>query len=67
MYIILCFILFMFSSCASRPVVNARHERIETQMQPIPIAADTIEIEYRLQSTDYRVQITDALHPKLSS
>ena len=45
MYIILCFILFSFVSCASnRPIATVHHERIETQLQPIPISADTIEI-----------------------
>ena len=45
MYIILCFIIFSFVSCASnRPIATVHHERIETQLHPIPISADTIEI-----------------------
>ena len=54
MYIILYFILFSFVSCASnRPIATVHHERIETQMQAVPIGSDTIEIEYRLRC-DYR-------------
>ena len=45
MYIILCFILLSCISCASnRPIATSHHERIETQMQAVPIGADTIEI-----------------------
>ena len=45
MHIILYFILFSFVSCASnRPIATVHHERIETQMQAVPIGADTIEI-----------------------
>ena len=45
MYIILCFILFSFVSCASnRPIATVHHERIEERLKPIPISADTIEI-----------------------
>ena len=45
MYIILCFILFSFVSCTfNRPIATVHHERIETQMQAVPIGADTIEI-----------------------
>ena len=45
MYIILCFILLSCISCASnRPIATVHHERIETQMQAVPIGADTIEI-----------------------
>ena len=55
MYIFLVFILFTFASCASnRPIATVHHERIETQMQAVPIGSDTIEIEYRLQSTNNR-------------
>lgn len=55
MRIILVFILFTFVSCASnRSLANVHHERIETQMQAVPIRSDTIEIEYRLQSTNNR-------------
>jgi hypothetical protein len=54
MYTFLVFILFTFASCASnRPLANVHHERIETQMQAVPIGSDTIEIEYRLRC-DYR-------------
>jgi hypothetical protein len=54
MYTFLVFILFTFASCASnRPLANVHHERIETQMQAVPIGSDTTEIEYRLRC-DYR-------------
>ncbi len=46
MYTFLVFILFAFVSCASnRPVATTHTERIETHLQPIPVGADTIEIE----------------------
>ena len=55
MYIILCFILFSFVSCASnRPVVTTHTERIEERVMPVAVGADTIEItEYRLQSANF--------------
>ena len=60
MRIILVFILFTFASCGSnRPVATTHTERIEEKVMPVAVGADTIEItEYRLQSTDNRVQIT---------
>ena len=50
----------LLCSCkVQKPVATTSHERIEAHLQPIPVGADTIEItEYRLQSTDNRVQIT---------
>ena len=38
-------LLLILCSCgASKPITTTHHERIETQLQPIPISADTIEI-----------------------
>ena len=38
-------LLLILCSCgASKPITTSHHERIETQLQPIPISADTIEI-----------------------
>ena len=46
MYTFLVFILFAFASCASnRPVATTHTERIEERVMPIPVGADTIEIE----------------------
>ena len=46
MYTFLVFILFTFASCASnRPVATTHTERIEEKVMPIPVGADTIEIE----------------------
>ena len=44
----------LLCSCrAQKPIATSTHERIETQMQAVPIGSDTIEIEYRLRC-DYR-------------
>ena len=44
----------LLCSCrAQTPVATISHERIETQMQAVPIRSDTIELEYRLRC-DYR-------------
>ena len=50
----------LLCSCkAQKPVATTHTERIEEKVMPIPVGADTIEItEYRLQSTDNRLQIT---------
>ena len=38
-------LLLILCSCGtSKPIATVHHERIETQLQPIPISADTIEI-----------------------
>ena len=38
-------LLLILCSCgASKPITTSHHERIETQMQAVPIGADTIEI-----------------------
>ena len=38
-------LLLILCSCgASKPIITSHHERIETQLKPIPISADTIEI-----------------------
>ena len=38
-------VIIIFCSCSmQKPVVTTHHERIETQLKPIPISADTIEI-----------------------
>ena len=55
-YYALCIIncALLYSCRAQKPVTTTHHERIETQLRPIPIGSDTIELEYRLQSTDNR-------------
>jgi hypothetical protein len=46
MRIILVFILFTFASCSMQKPVSVAHvERIEEKVMPIPVGADTIEIE----------------------
>ena len=43
--LILIFSFLILTACGtSKPIATVRHERIETQLQPIPIGADTIEI-----------------------
>ena len=47
---LICFICLIFcfclgSCCSAKPVTTTSHERIETNLQPIPIGADTIIIE----------------------
>ena len=37
-------LLILFSCGTQKPITTTHHERIETQLQPIPISADTIEI-----------------------
>ena len=44
----LLMVLLVFVGCrAQMPVATTSHERIETQMQPMVVGADTIELEYR--------------------
>ena len=52
--------LILLYSCSSRkPIATTHTERIEERVMPVAMGADTIEItEYRLQSTDNRLQIT---------
>ena len=41
----LIFSFLILTACGtSKPIATVHHERIETQLQPIPISADTIEI-----------------------
>ena len=43
--LILIFSFLILTACGtSKPIATVHHERIETQLQPIPISADTIEI-----------------------
>ena len=43
--LILIFSFLILTACGtSKPIATVHHERIETQLQPIPIGADTIEI-----------------------
>ena len=43
--LILTFSFLILTACGtSKPIATVHHERIETQLQPIPISADTIEI-----------------------
>ena len=43
--LILIFSFLILTACgASKPITTSHTERIETQLQPIPISADTIEI-----------------------
>ena len=43
--LILIFSFLILTACGtSKPIATVHHERIETQMQAVPIGADTIEI-----------------------
>ena len=54
--LILIFSFLILTACGtSKPIATIRHERIETQLQPIPISADTIEITLHSRDAACRV------------